>query len=374
MKHGASALALLLVVWPLPGPGAGRSERLAEIRQEIEAREARAQSYRAEAKGYFEELDALDRLLTETRRSRRRLRRRQRAAEEELKLEREGLGEAAGTLEKTRKALEIRLVALYKFGSTGGVPALLSARDFQTFARRREGLARVLAQDAELFDRYQTIWAAWDRQRDQTERLLAEIATAQTEIDKRDQRVRHDSIERHNLIALLRSRSAQEERAAQELRRAAERLQRAIEEMPAGFVPPSGTGLRQGRVPWPVRGPVRLDFGRQTDPEFGTLTRRSGIEIESDRGTPVTAVSAGRVLYAGWFQGYGQLVILDHGGDTLSVSGYLEELSVDKGRTVQLGETIGTVGETGSLLGPGLYFEIRHQGKPVDPQAWLGSR
>jgi septal ring factor EnvC (AmiA/AmiB activator) len=107
------------------------------------------------------------------------------------------------------------------------------------------------------------------------------------------------------------------------------------------------------------------------DPEFKTATLRTGIEIAAAQGTPVNAIAAGRVLFAGWFRGYGQMVILDHGSGDLSVSGYLEEVRVAAGDSVAAGQPIGSVGETGSSSGPGLYFEIRHDGKAVDPQLWL---
>ena len=119
-RLGPVLVALLVLLMP-PVLRAGREERLGEIRREIEEREARAQSYRAEAESYFEEIDALDRQLTEARRSQRRLRERQLAAEEELELARVGMAETARAQEKTRKDLETRLVTLYKFGSVGGV-------------------------------------------------------------------------------------------------------------------------------------------------------------------------------------------------------------------------------------------------------------
>jgi len=116
---------------------------------------------------------------------------------------------------------------------------------------------------------------------------------------------------------------------------------------------------------------VRAGFGRQVDREFKTQTLRTGIEIAAPAGTPVTAIAPGRVLFAGWFRGYGQMVILDHGGGDLTVSGYLDEVHVAAGDSVGGGQPIGSVGETGSASGPGLYFEIRHDGKAVDPLLWL---
>jgi septal ring factor EnvC (AmiA/AmiB activator) len=107
------------------------------------------------------------------------------------------------------------------------------------------------------------------------------------------------------------------------------------------------------------------------DPEFGTAVVRHGVEIEAERGAPVRAVADGRVLFAGWFRGYGQIVIIDHGERNLTVSGFLDEIAVGAGDAVRRGDAIGAVGDTGSLAGPGLYFEIRREGQPVDPAAWL---
>ena len=356
------------------GRAADQGARLEEIQREIEEREARARSYAEEAEGYFEELDAIERELSETRRSLRRLRKRQRAAEKELKEARSGLAEATPALEKTRTDLEIRLIALYKFGSTGGIPALYSARDFQSFARRRQGLARVLEQDTHLFERHRVAWKAWARSRDRSQELVEETRSARREIELREERVRRDSVERRNLVALLRSRADMELRAAEELRKAARRLEEALVRMPSRLESPAGEGLQAGSVPWPVEGSVRRGFGRQVDPEFGTQTRRTGIEIAARAGVPVRSVGRGRVLFAGWFRGYGQLVILDHGGDSVTVSGYLDEIAVQAGAVVKRGHRIGTVGETGLLSGPGLYFEIRRGGEPVDPQGWLATR
>ena len=374
MVPAALCCALLTLVPGSPAQSADRKQRLEDIRREIEQREARARAYAEEAEGHFQELDGIDRELSETRRSVRRLRERQQTAEQELEEARAGLAEVTPVLERTRTDLETRLIALYKFGSTGGIPALYSARDFQAFARRRQGLAQVLEHDTSLFNRHLVARNAFAERRDRQEQLMREIRAARREIGARQERMRRSSVERHNLVALLRSRSDEERRTAEELRKAARRLERALRRMPSGFTPAAGEGLRPGAVPWPVQGRIRNGFGPQVDPEFGTRIRRTGIEIEAATGAPVRAVAPGRVIFAGWFRGYGQLVILDHGRDSVTVSGYLEEIAVDAGATLKRGHAIGTVGETGSLSGPGLYFEIRREGKPVDPQGWLESR
>ena len=353
---------------------ADQQSTLASVRREIEQREARAADYREEADGLLEELDGIDRERSELRRSMRRLRRYARTAEQDLAEARVRTAAAAKRMDGSRARLEARLVSLYKFSSQGGVRVLYSARDFQSFARGRQGLTRILEQDRRLFAGFREAQIAWQHQRDLGLELLEELAGTGQELARREDQMRQTTVERRNAIALLRSRSRDELRAARELREAAERLERAIAKMPrsrAGF---SGPGLEAGALAWPAEGPVRLSFGRQQDPEFGTETLRTGIEIEAELGEPVRAVAGGRVLFAGWFRGFGQLVILDHVKGSVTVSGYLDELETASGDWVDDSQTIGRVGETGSISGPGLYFEIRHMNKPVDPLDWLTPR
>jgi septal ring factor EnvC (AmiA/AmiB activator) len=371
--RGAAALAALLVA-PFVAPAAEEAQRLEAIRSEIQEREARAREYASEAEGALEELDGIDRELSEIRHSMTRLRQRGREAEEELVKARESLAEASGALEATRGDLEARLVSLYKFTAVGGAATLYSADDFQAFVRRREGLARILDEDRRLFARHRAAEQIWQREREQSQALVDEIATARREVVRRERLSSEMLVERRNLVALLNARSDRELRQAKELRAAAERLERALEQMSRGPQPSPGGGLRKGALPWPVQGPVRLSFGRQTDPEFGTETLRTGVEIAAPSGALVRAVADGRVLFAGWFRGFGQMVIVDHGARSVSVSAYLEELKAAAGDEVRSGQEIGSVGQTGSISDPGLYFEIRQNGKPVDPQAWLAEQ
>jgi septal ring factor EnvC (AmiA/AmiB activator) len=345
------------------------SRRLTDLREEIETREGRARALREEAKGVLGELEAVDRELHEVRTSLRLLGQRRRATERELEEARQRVRDSEQSRKGVQKQLERRLVALYKFYAKGGVPAFYSAGTFQALLLRRDALARVLREDEKLFERYRAAEVEWTTSRDRAAALLSEVRHTHAEVEVREDRVREQLVERKNLVALLQTRADREQRAAAELREAAARLEQLLAKRRADRSP--GQGLTQGGLVRPVEGLVRLGFGSQRDPEFGTQTRRNGIEIEAAPGVPVQAVAEGQVLFAGWFKGYGQIVILDHGADDVTVSGYLEERAVLPGAMVKRGQLIGRVGETGSFSGPGLYFEIRHDGKPVDPEGWF---
>lgn len=149
--------------------------------------------------------------------------------------------------------------------------------------------------------------------------------------------------------------------------RGAEAQRGALAGAAVALASPSLNGLAKG-LPYPVRGEVQGRFGMER-PEGGTWR---GIVLRAAEGVRVGAVAPGRVVYAGWLSGFGNLLILDHGEQYLTVYAYNQSLLKEVGDVVAAGEAIATVGATGGQVEPGLYFEIRHGGKPVNPLLWLG--
>ena len=127
----------------------------------------------------------------------------------------------------------------------------------------------------------------------------------------------------------------------------------------------------KGLLKMPVKGKIISLFGKFKNTQFNTLNFRSGIEIQTERGEPIQAVYAGKILYADWFKGYGNMIIIDHGENYYTVYAHIEEAFKTAGDVVEAGEVMATVGDTGSITGPKLYFEVRHHGKPLDPMQWL---
>ena len=134
-----------------------------------------------------------------------------------------------------------------------------------------------------------------------------------------------------------------------------------------------GFGKLRGALNFPVKGKILSYFGAQKD-EFNTTIIKNGIEIKAPQGSPVKAIYPGKVLFSDWFKGYGNLVILDHGDGYYSLSGHASDLLKNVGDKVKAGDTVALVGDTGSLHGSCLYFEIRYRGKPLDPLKWLARR
>ena len=121
----------------------------------------------------------------------------------------------------------------------------------------------------------------------------------------------------------------------------------------------------------PVNGVIISRFGPARNNDDKTFTFQSGIDIRVDRGEPVVSVFRGRILFAEWLRGYGNLIIINHGENYYTLYAHIEELFKKKGDWVETGEVVATAGDTGSIKGACLHFEVRHHGKPVDPLKWL---
>jgi len=194
-------------------------------------------------------------------------------------------------------------------------------------------------------------------------RLVAELETERKGKGKILTRLRQDRKSERRLLLEL-------EQAAQALEETIRTLGTRADRGGAG-VPESGFAGRRGELAPPVVARITKRFGRVVDPEFQTATFRSGVDFAARAGTSVQSVAPGIVRFSGWFRGYGRIVIVDHGDAFHSISGHLDEIFVEVGNLVEEGQALGTVGETGSLGGPSLYFELRKGGEPVDPEPWL---
>jgi murein hydrolase activator len=197
-------------------------------------------------------------------------------------------------------------------------------------------------------------------------------ALAEEAVDQRKQATARRE-EHEALLAALRSARGLHERAAAEARDQAVRLAEFVATLPprAAVAGPTGFAVRRGRLALPAPGPITQGFGRVMNPKFNTVTVQNGLDVGAPAGAPVRAIAPGRVVHAGWFKGYGNLVIVDHGDGYHSLVAHLGAVQTATGEAVEAGTVLGRVGDSGSLKGPYLYFELREHGRPVDPRPWL---
>lgn len=271
-------------------------------------------------------------------------------------------------------ALAPRLAARVRMGRTGELELLVASGSLSDLVKRRYLLNRILKSDVQVLGEAQAARAAQEEARTARQAEAVRLAAlAEEALDRReDAEARRE--EREVLLEALRTARGLHERAAAETGEQEEKLADFVASLPPPRTPVaaySGFAELKGTLPHPAQGPVTQGFGRLVNPRFNTVTVQNGLDIGAPQGAPVRAVAAGRVVHAGWFKGYGNLVIVDHGDGYHSLVAHLGAMRTAMGEEVAAGAVLGTVGDTGSLKGTYLYFELREKGRPVDPRPWL---
>jgi septal ring factor EnvC (AmiA/AmiB activator) len=298
-----------------------------------------------------------------------------REAERALTAAKEDLNDTSRRLEALEEQrlrglpdLKQQLVETYKRGRSGYLRLLLSAGDLRGFARATRAMtALTFRQERILSDHHQTV-EALRAERTLLQAKMADMRTRDTAARRAREQAQRAVADRAALIEQIDSRRDLTAQYVGELQLARERLDQQIAGLSRGGEPVPLAPFRGG-LEWPVVGDVASRFGQPTGRQGGPLVR-TGMEIGAPEGTSVRAVHGGTVGYAEGYTGLGTLVILDHGGNNYSLYGYLLSLSVQRGEVVEAGAELGRVGP--SPAGPPqLYFELRIDGRSVDPVQWL---
>jgi septal ring factor EnvC (AmiA/AmiB activator) len=294
----------------------------------------------------------------------------------ERRLSRARAEEAAAqkALEGLQGELGPRLRARARLGRLSELRLLAASTSLGDLVKRRFLWERVVGHDLALLGEAQRALGARERARAARESEAARVSALAQQARARREEAAALRDQHHTLLGAIRNALSLHERAAAEAAEQERKLAEFVAALPpatAGVALPTGFSLLRGKLPGPVSGTIEVGFGKVVNPRFNTVTVQNGIDIRAPAGTEVRAVAPGRVAHAGWFKGYGNLVIVDHGGGYHTLVAHLGSMSTAIGEQVQAGTLLGTVGDTGSLKGAYLYFEVRDHGRPVDPQVWL---
>ena len=238
----------------------------------------------------------------------------------------------------------------------------------ETLSKRKE-LANIEQRERE--DRAQLVKDQADRKQALT-KLQKQISEQRASIDKMER----DQARLGELVASIDKLLAQQKAEAQRLAEERARQQRKAGQATASnsYVPPlKGQFAKlKGRLMMPALGKIVGRFGQARANVSGKSTTWKGLQIQAKQGSDVLACAAGQVVFSDWLRGFGNLIIIDHGDGFLSIYGNNESLYKSVGDRINRGDTIASVGNTGGEDVPGLYFELRHNGRPFNPLPWIG--
>ena len=292
---------------------------------------------------------------------------------------------------KTRQdVLNRRVRAIYMHGQLNYLEVILGANSFSDFANRVELLKRVIRSDYNLILEIQKQKAAIEAKKAQLEEDKRQLDALAAEAEKTRQEIAKKKAEQQKVLDAAKSNKAAAAQMEQDLnaqlasvrnliqqRLAAAEAARQAAQQQATSDDEGGGGSDDnyvqgtGAMGWPCSGPITSPFGYRTHPIFGTTIFHAGIDIGVDYGTPIHAADSGVVVYSGWISGYGNAVIIDHGGGISTLYGHNQSLAVSEGQSVSKGSVIAYAGSTGNSTGPHCHFEVDVNGSPVNPMGYL---
>ncbi|MBU1487986.1 peptidoglycan DD-metalloendopeptidase family protein [bacterium] len=349
--------------------------KLKDIQRKITDKKYKVAKVREEEKQALGELNQIERKLNKTWEEITGLNRNLLFSDRKIRKTKKELEKIRETLKERQDLLGTRLKAMYKQGRRGPFQVLLLANNFTDFLKRLKFLKVIARSDLELIREIRKTKEEIEKKEQELEAENEELLQT-TSIKKVVlSREKQEEKEQKKAVSKVKNKKALYLQQLEELETASKNIDNlinALEEKKKELHEQALLGetdfdKKKGRLPWPInsKGVVR-PFGKYKHPEFNAWSKNKGIDIKGSPGAQVWAVSKGVVVFADWFKGYGQLVMVDHGGGYYTLYGGLDEISV------AVDDEVETLSEVGKLTNEAsLHFEVRLKGTPVDPLEWL---
>lgn len=343
-----------------------KKKDLKNIKKEISLTKEKGKKIQGKETSILESLHVMETELYKEEKELKQMEARLTRIKERLQQTKNQIANLNGRMERTKEELFSRLIAFYKMERIPPETFLLTSQSYLELLRIDKFLRVIINFDSRLIDTYRYQVVLKSRYQEgliqdqlQWEGNISEVEEKKKEIEK----VRKT---KQALLKSIQNQKVVYQKVIGELEARAKELQTLINKLEReksllAYGKPKYETLK-GKLTPPVQGKVISLFKERG---------QNGIEIKAPMGAEIRAVLPGKVLYADWLKGFGNVVIIDHGDHTFTIYGYASELLKKEGDIVSQGETIALVGSSGSLKGPCLYFEIRHQGKPQDPMHWI---
>lgn len=370
-------LGAILIFYQLPlGQASQLDQKKAEldkVNRQIQERKKQLNDNQKQQKNIADELKRIDQDIDQTSRDLDRLSGELPALQSQIDKTEVQLQQKKKALEKQSEVLHQRLRDIYMEGNLSYLEVLLQSTSMSDFLTRFDFMKRIADQDSNLVNE---LAAERDKINRQQKDLMAkkqEIVVLQRTTTAKQNYLASRSQDRKAMQGELETDKAACERAIAEMEASSQQLTQIIQQHqsnnssnPSNSAPPK----RTGRFIWPAAGGVTSEYGMRWHPTRGGYRMHTGIDIGAGYGEPIRAADGGRVLFAGLKNGYGNTVVIDHGGGFSTLYAHMSRFAVSGGGVSQ-GQTIGYVGSTGYSTGPHLHFEVRVNGNHVNPMGYL---
>ncbi len=299
--------------------------------------------------------------------------------------------------ERKREQINRRVAALYKGGDTGNLRVFFSSESFPQMSENLRYMRSILENDRKLFQQYNENLERLNQLKLRLEQDAERKEGIRRNIEAKKREIEQEKSRKANFLGKVRQDKQQYQASLKELQANAGRLQSMIQRLEARSrkaysakgrskpsqggkqvvspkatpVPNQGLGAQKGMLSLPVKGTIVDRFGRHKHPDFDSFTVSNGISVAAPAGSAIRSVYDGEVIFADYFKGYGNMIIVDHGDGFFSLYAHASSVAKRVGAKVSRNDVLASVGDVDSAKGPMLYFEIRYQGRPVDPSPWF---
>lgn len=373
----SSLLALWLVLLPVFMNFGFASEiddkraELSEVQQKMQEMETRRAAAREEAEAASASLDEVMGRLRELQAQSDELTRKSDVLQSSIDDNQAQLDAKKRELDERMQIYGRRLRNIYMNGQLNYLDILLGATDFTEFSSRMYLLQKIIARDVAMLEDIKKSTEEIQARQEVLDKEMKEIQITRAELDAKKAKV--DEVRERRAQILYKAEEAKHdsEEEYDRLLAISENIAAMLRNMESGggYAPAGGGGT--GRFMWPCSGEITSYYGWRTHPVFGTTRYHSGMDIAVDYGTPIHAADSGTVIYSGWLGGYGNAVMIDHGGGLVTLYGHNQSLNVSEGQYVSKGTVIAYAGSTGWSTGPHCHFEVRLHGDVTEPLDYL---
>jgi septal ring factor EnvC (AmiA/AmiB activator) len=358
-----------------------RKGKLSDIDKKIKKEKKKIKKVEKEESTTTNQLNAIDKKLSKNRNELYSLNRRLKNLKKDVATANTQLDQINKDIIQRKELFSKRLIALYKYKRSGGIlRVIFSSHSYPELSQRTKFIKMILSSDIQIIDHFFKQLSLVKEKRETLQENQKSLEKVKNSILKKKSQIDDQKKKKTVLLKKIRNEKKTYQAAVKELEKASrelqsliDRLQREIAGKKKHFIPEDAKRFEalKGKLLFPLSGKIISFYGNHTDPQLNTVIFQKGIEISAKQGQEVSAIYEGTVLYADWFKGYGNIIIIDHGGSYYSLSAHVSKLLKSVGERVEAGEVIALAGDTGSLKGNCLYFELRHHGKPLNPLKWL---